>query len=93
MHDPYPFHCYPKPYDWFEPGYKQKEEFFRKVSEKARYSGFPSQLLKEWMGGHFPNFLKTGVVIPHQNFDVNCKDFFPHLILMKINLIFYMPET
>ena len=74
VHDPYPFHCYPKPYDWFEPGYKQKEIFFKKVSEKAKYSGFPSQLLKEWMGNYFPNCLKTGVVIPHQNFEVDYKE-------------------
>ena len=38
------------------------------VSEKAAFSGFPSQLLKEWMGQFYPNFLKTGVIIPHQNF-------------------------
>ena len=74
VHDPYPFHCYPKPYDWFESGYKQKEVFFRKVSIKARHSGFPSQLLKDWMGNYFPNFLKTGVIIPHQNFDLKCEN-------------------
>ncbi len=73
VHDPYPFHCYPKPYDWFEPGYKQKEAFFKKVSEKAQFSAFPSLLLKEWMGNYYPNFLKTGIIIPHQNFDVESK--------------------
>lgn len=67
VHDPYPFHFYPKPYTWFEPGHGKKEKFFREVSEKAKYSAFPSLLLKEWMGTHLPNFLKTGVVIPHQN--------------------------
>lgn len=71
VHDPYPFHCYPKPYDWIESGYKKKELFFKNVSEKARYSGFPSKLLKEWMGNFFPNFLKTGIVIPHQTFSEN----------------------
>lgn len=73
IHDPYPFHCYPKPYDWFESGYKQKEVFFKKVSERAQFSGFPSLLLKEWMGNYFPNFLKTGVIIPHQRIDVKSK--------------------
>lgn len=67
VHDPYPYHFYPRPYNWLQPGCKQKELFFHKVSEKARYSSFPSQLLKEWMGSYFPNFLKTGVIIPHQN--------------------------
>uniref|UniRef100_UPI003563E34A UDP-glycosyltransferase n=1 Tax=Seonamhaeicola sp. TaxID=1912245 RepID=UPI003563E34A len=70
IHDPYPFHYYPKPYDWVEPGYLKKELFFKKVSEKAAYSAFPSQLLKEWMGHYFPDFLKTGIVIPHQNFEL-----------------------
>ncbi len=70
VHDPYPFHFYPKPYDWVESGYRQKEAFFRKVSESAKYSAFPSQLLKEWMGQFFPNFLKTGLVIPHQQLKV-----------------------
>jgi hypothetical protein len=67
VHDPYPFHFYPRPYNWVEPSYKFKESFFLKVAEKAKYSGFPSQLLLEWMGGYFPGFMKTGVVIPHQN--------------------------
>jgi len=22
IHDPYPFHCYPEPYNWFDPGYQ-----------------------------------------------------------------------
>lgn len=67
IHDPYPFHYYPRPYNWVEPGYKAKENFFKEVSEKAKYGGFPSLLLKEWLGSYFPDFLKTGVVIPHQN--------------------------
>ena len=70
VHDPYPFHLYPEPYKWVESGYRQKEAFFRKVSESAKYSAFPSQLLKEWMGQFFPNFLKTGIVIPHQQLKV-----------------------
>jgi hypothetical protein len=67
VHDPYPFHYYPRPYAWVEPGYKFKDNFFIKVSQKAKYSAFPSLLLKEWMGSYFPNFLKNGIVIPHQN--------------------------
>jgi len=67
VHDPYPFHYYPRPYTWVESSYKQKEYFFSEVAEKAKFSGFPSQLLMEWMGSYFPHFLKTGVIIPHQN--------------------------
>jgi len=77
VHDPYPFHCYPRPYDYVESSYKQKEFFFKEVSEKAKYSSFPSLLLKEWMGSYFPNFLNTGIVIPHQNFDYNIKNCSP----------------
>lgn len=67
IHDPYPFHLNPRPFNWVENGYKKKEIFFNEVSKKAKYSSFPSLLLKEWMGSYFPNFLKTGIVIPHQN--------------------------
>ena len=73
IHDPYPFHYYPEPYNWPEPGYKKKIDFFKVLSEKAKFSVFPSLLLKDWMGNYFPNFLKTGIVIPHQadNFSVS----------------------
>lgn len=67
VHDPYPFHFYPRPYGFVEVGYAKKEIFFGQVAQKAKYSAFPSQLLLEWMGSYFPDFLKTGVVIPHQN--------------------------
>jgi hypothetical protein len=67
VHDPFPFHYYPRPYNWVESSYDKKELFFRKVSEKAKFSAFPSQLLKEWMSSYFPDFSKTGVIIPHQN--------------------------
>ena len=66
IHDPYPFHLNPRPYNWVEPGYEKKEKWFGQISEKARFSSFPSQLLKEWMGSYFPNFLISGTVIPHQ---------------------------
>ncbi|MFV5694960.1 UDP-glycosyltransferase [Flavobacterium sp. LB3P122] len=67
VHDPYPIHYYPRPYNWIESSYKQKDQFFIKVSQKAKYSAFPSLLLQEWMGSYFPNFLITGMIIPHQN--------------------------
>lgn len=71
VHDPYPFHYYPRPYTWVEVSYKFKEAFFVQVSEKARFSAFPSQLLMEWMASFYPNFQKTGIVIPHQNAKYN----------------------
>jgi hypothetical protein len=67
VHDPYPFYFYPKPYKWLEPSHRFKEVFFNNMSQKAKYSAFPSQLLLEWMGVYFPDFLKTGILIPHQN--------------------------
>jgi glycosyltransferase involved in cell wall biosynthesis len=69
IHDPYPFSCYPSPYQWVEPGHKQKRLFLKEVSKNAKYAAFPSLLLKQWMGNFFANFIKTGVIIPHQNFE------------------------
>ncbi|KAF2510811.1 glycosyltransferase family 4 protein [Flavobacterium zhairuonense] len=74
VHDPFPFHYYPRPYNWIQPGFRQKERFFLKVSEKAKFSIFPSFLLKEWMSSYFPNFQKTGIVIPHQNAEQNIQN-------------------
>ncbi|AWA29777.1 UDP-glycosyltransferase [Flavobacterium magnum] len=74
VHDPFPFHYYPRPYNWVEVSHLQKERFFRKVSQKARYSGFPSQLLMEWMGSYFEDFLQTGIIIPHQLADYKIHD-------------------
>ena len=71
IHDPYPMHHFPKPYSWTEPGSEKKEAFMREVSEKAAFSAFPGKLLLEWMGQFYPDFLKTGVVIPHQLIDTN----------------------
>ena len=66
IHDPYPFHFYPEPYTWSEPGYKQKVDFFKEVSEKCRWATFPSLLLAEWMQQPFPKFKEKATVIPHQ---------------------------
>ena len=90
VHDPYPFHYYPRPYNWVESGYRYKEDFFRHVSEKAKFSGFPSLLLKEWMGSYFFNFLNTGIIIPHQNLEIkkNKKNDYPEYFdVNKFNLL------
>lgn len=89
VHDPYPIHYYPQPYNWIETSYKQKEIFFLEVSKKAKYSAFPSLLLKEWMQTYFPNFIKTGFVIPHQNAEYKVKNaIFPsYFDVSKFNLL------
>lgn len=70
IHDPYPMHLYPRPFNWVEPGYYQKWKFMRDVSKNAAHSAFPSKLLQEWMGSYYPKFLITGIIIPHQIIDV-----------------------
>lgn len=89
VHDPFPFHFYPRPYNWVQSGYRQKEKFFSEVSKKARYSAFPSQLLKEWMSSYFPDFEKTGIIIPHQNEKYKIQNtFFPsYFNVSKFNLL------
>jgi hypothetical protein len=89
IHDPYPIHYYPRPYNWIEPSYKQKEQFLLEVSEKASYSAFPSLLLKDWMATYFPNFCKTGVIIPHQNakYTIKDTDFPAYFDVSKFNLL------
>ena len=89
VHDPYPIHYYPRPYNWIEVSYKQKQQFFLAVSQKAKYSAFPSLLLQEWMGSYFPNFLKTGVVIPHQNakYQIKNNEFPTYFEVAKFNIV------
>jgi glycosyltransferase involved in cell wall biosynthesis len=66
MHDPYPFHFYPEPYNWSEPGYKQKIIFFEEVAHKCQWAAYPSLLLAAWMEDHFQDFKGKRVVMPHQ---------------------------
>lgn len=89
VHDPYPVYYYPNPYSWKESGFSQKEQFFREVSEKAKYAAFPSLLLMEWMGSYFPNFLKTGLIIPHQNakFEIKNSEYPKYYDPFKFNLL------
>ncbi|MFN5026312.1 MAG: UDP-glycosyltransferase [Bacteroidota bacterium] len=73
IHDPYPYHLYPRPYRFRPIGYKQKERFFLKMSEAARWVAFPSKLLMQWMAYDFPAMLQKGVVIPHQIADTSAE--------------------
>ncbi len=66
VHDPFPMHSYPRPYDWVEPGHQQKREFFLDVCKKAEYLAYPSKLLAEWMESYYPPAKGKLVIIPHQ---------------------------
>lgn len=66
IHDPYPFHFYPEPYKWSEPGYKQRIKFFNELSINCKWAGFPSVYLSEWMEEKFPAFKGKSVIVPHQ---------------------------
>lgn len=66
IHDPYPFHLYPDPYQWSEPGFEQKINFFKEMSKKCRWAAFPGLGLKEWMEKHYPSFTGKSLIIPHQ---------------------------
>jgi hypothetical protein len=66
VHDPFPFHCYPPPYEWNMPGYKQKEHFFNQVTQKAQHLIFPSLLLQVWMESFYPAIKNKGIIVPHQ---------------------------
>lgn len=74
VHDPFPFHFYPRPFTKVLPGYRQKEGFFKEMSEKARFIGFPSLLLSDWMGSFFPEMQIKKVIIPHQISDIKLEE-------------------
>ncbi|WP_373056905.1 UDP-glycosyltransferase [Zunongwangia sp. H14] len=81
MHDPYPMHLYPPPFAWVEPGQFKKWQFVKEISERAAFSAFPSELLMKWMGSYFSEFLRSGIIIPHQisnqkNREVELPEFF-----------------
>lgn len=65
VHDPYPMHSYPRPYDWVEPGHKHKRDFFIALYTAAHKIIYPSKMLGEWMGSYYPTGKGKSVVIPH----------------------------
>lgn len=85
VHDPFPFHCYPEPYNWNMPGYKQKEVFFKEVVKKAKYLSTPSKSLGIWMNQFFENFVDKNIVIPHQNYSKNSTNNFKPTISLDNN--------
>lgn len=66
IHDPYPFHFYPRPFNCVERSYKHKEKFMKQMTEQSNYLSFPSLLLKEWVQSYFPAVKGKSIVIPHQ---------------------------
>ncbi|MEL1240149.1 glycosyltransferase family protein [Flavobacterium flavipallidum] len=69
VHDPYPMHSYPRPYDWVEPGHQYKRDFFWQITEKSKYVVYPSELLAQWMRGYYYNQTGKEIIIPHQIFE------------------------
>ena len=65
VHDPYPHHLYPRPYNYIEYGYKKKRYFFMDIIDKAHKIVFPSLLLKEWMESYYVNVKGKSIILPH----------------------------
>lgn len=66
VHDPYPMHAYPRPYDWVEPGHQQKRKFFLGICKNAHKLVYPSLYLAEWMESYYGKLKKKRLLIPHQ---------------------------
>lgn len=66
IHDPYPYHFYPRPFNKVESGYKYKESLMKEIIEKSRFLAFPSQMLKDWMQSYFPKVEHKSYIFPHQ---------------------------
>ncbi|WP_194852175.1 glycosyltransferase family protein [Nonlabens antarcticus] len=69
VHDPYPMHSYPRPYDWVEPGHQFKRDFFIDLFEKSAHILYPSKLLAAWMESYYPTGKGKSVVLPHLMID------------------------
>ncbi|WP_298556304.1 UDP-glycosyltransferase [uncultured Algibacter sp.] len=65
VHDPYPHHLYPRPYNFIEYGYKKKRYFFMDITKKAYKVVFPSLLLKEWMESYYIDVKEKSLILPH----------------------------
>ncbi len=66
VHDPYPMHSYPRPYDWVEPGHQFKRNFFVAITRSAQHLIYPSKLLAQWMESYYHDAHGKALVIPHQ---------------------------
>jgi glycosyltransferase involved in cell wall biosynthesis len=66
VHDPYPSHLYPRPFNYVHSGYLKKHLFFDEVCKRANKVVFPSHLLADWMRSYFPSIQGKELVVPHQ---------------------------
>lgn len=66
VHDPYPQHLYPRPYNFVEYGFKKQRNFFRDITVNAYRMVFPSLMLKEWMESYFIDIKGKSLILPHQ---------------------------
>ena len=88
IHDPYPFHFYPRPYNWVEKAYYHKELLMKNVFSSAQYISYPSKILMEWMESYFESGKGKGIVIPHQIGDNTVAENFPeNFDSSKFNLL------
>jgi hypothetical protein len=65
IHDPFPMHSYPRPYDWVEPGHQKKRDFFIQLYKAAPAIIYPSKMLGDWMESYYPTGKNKAVTIPH----------------------------
>jgi len=66
IHDPYPAHYYPPPYQKKSTVvYRKQAKKFDDVLHKARWVSLPSLRLKEWLSQYYPILDKKAVILPH----------------------------
>ncbi|WP_298952438.1 hypothetical protein [uncultured Nonlabens sp.] len=90
VHDPFPMHSYPRPYDWVEPGHQKKRDFFVSMYTAAKAILYPSKMLGEWMESYYPTGKDKSVVIPHLIVD-SLKDsrvYPPYFDPSKFNILY-----
>jgi hypothetical protein len=64
MHDPFPFHHYPRPYNFVRHNYKAQEHLMKGIASRAAVATFPSGELAKWMSSYYQ--FQHVLVIPHQ---------------------------
>jgi len=64
MHDPFPFHHYPRPYNFVRHNYKAQEDLMKGIASRAAVATFPSGELAKWMSSYYQ--FQHVLVIPHQ---------------------------
>jgi len=89
IHDPYPQHLYPRPYNFVEYGFKKKRYFFIDVTKKAFKVVFPSELLRDWMLSYYGAIKNKNIILPHPFVVNQCsKDNLPlYFDASKFNII------